>query len=207
MRSTDPLQVSTASGAAGTHLGPRALGVALELNQRHGLTKRKTCTVLGEWFGLRLSPGGLVQAAHPMAGKRADDFESLKGQARSAPFIHADETSWWVGGPKWWLWVFTHPDMTLYRIRASRGREVIYETLGTQYQRRSRQRLPCDLRRCLRAPAAPRRYRPQTLLRQPHRRGARTWEILASFAATLAQRQESFRDFIQNAARLKPNIT
>ncbi len=38
-------------------------------------------------------------------------------------------------------------------------------------------------------------------------RGARTWETLASLAATLAQRQESFRDFIQNAARLKPNIT
>ncbi len=46
VRSTHPLQVSLAEGAAGVQLGPRALGVAAQLNKQHGLTMRKTCAVL-----------------------------------------------------------------------------------------------------------------------------------------------------------------
>ena len=53
-----PLQVSAAQGAAGTHLGPRALAVAALLNKGLGLTMRKTCTVLHQLLGLSLTPGG-----------------------------------------------------------------------------------------------------------------------------------------------------
>jgi hypothetical protein len=60
VRSTHPLQVSLAEGAAGVQLGPRALGLAAELNKKHGLTMRKTRAVLKETFSLRLTPGGLV---------------------------------------------------------------------------------------------------------------------------------------------------
>ena len=133
VRSTHPLQVSIASGAAATHLGPNALGVALELTRRHGLTTRKACAVLKELFGLRLSPGGLIKASHRMAGKLQGRFDALCDRVQNSAVIHADETSWWVGGPKWWLWVFTNADRTLYRVRKSRGREVIYETLGSEY--------------------------------------------------------------------------
>lgn len=115
-------------------LGPNALGVALELNQRYGLSKRKTCAVLRELFGLRLTPGGLVQAAHRMAGRLSGRFRDLEDEARESAVLHADETSWWVGGPKWWLWVFTNPALTLYRVRRSRGRDVIRETIGADYQ-------------------------------------------------------------------------
>src|SRR6476660_8075001 len=44
--SSHPLQVSTAGGAAGTHLGPRALALAASLDKGLGLTMRKTCAVL-----------------------------------------------------------------------------------------------------------------------------------------------------------------
>jgi len=45
-----PLQVSTACGAAGTHLGPRALAVTASLKGL-GLTMRKTCAVLRDCWG------------------------------------------------------------------------------------------------------------------------------------------------------------
>jgi transposase len=69
VRSTHPLQVSLAEGAAGVQLGPRALGLAAQLNKQHGLTMRKTCAVLREAFGLRLSPGGLVAGAGAHGGQ------------------------------------------------------------------------------------------------------------------------------------------
>jgi hypothetical protein len=133
VHSTHPLKVSHADGAAAVQLGPRALGTALELMQVHNLTRRKTCAVLKDLFGLRLSPGGLTQAAHRVADKLAEAYEALLDNARAAAVQHVDETSWWVGGPQWWLWVFTNPSQTLYRVRPSRGRDVIYDTLGVQF--------------------------------------------------------------------------
>jgi hypothetical protein len=133
VRSTHPLQVSLAEGAAGVQLGPRALGVAAQLNKQHGLTMRKTCAVLRELFGLRLSPGGLTQALARVAGKLEPAYENLLARLRAGPCVHSDETSWWVGGPGYWLWVFAHQTMTVYRVAKGRGRNIVVETLGEHF--------------------------------------------------------------------------
>jgi len=131
--STHPLQTTTASGAAGVHLGPRALAVALSLNREMGLTMRKTCRVLAQLFGLKLTPGGLAQAAHRLAGRLDTPWRELREEARAAAVIHADETGWWLGGAGRQLWVFTHPGLTLYQVRDSRARAVIHDVLGTDF--------------------------------------------------------------------------
>lgn len=133
VRSSHPLQVSTATGAAGTHLGPNALGLAMELTHQHGLPRRQTCRVLERAFGLSISAGGLVQAAHRLAGKVKHAYDAIVAAVRQAPAVYADETSWWVGGPSWWLWVFTHPHGTLYCVRPSRGRDVVHDTIGEDF--------------------------------------------------------------------------
>jgi hypothetical protein len=134
VRSVHPLQVSTACGAAGTHLGRRALSLAAWLNKHLGLTMRKTCRVLHDLSGLHLTPGGLSQALERMAHKLSPTFESLIHDLRNQPAVWADETSWWVGGPGWWLWTFTTPEMTVYRVDRSRGRDVVFDILGTEFK-------------------------------------------------------------------------
>ena len=47
---------------------------------------------------------------------------------------HVDETGWKIGGRSAWLWVFADEHATLYRIRKSRGHEVVVEVLGEDYQ-------------------------------------------------------------------------
>jgi hypothetical protein len=133
VRSTHPLQTTTATGAAGVHLGPRALATALELNRGHGLTMRKTCRVLDGLFGLKLSPGGLTQIAHRLAGRLDGVWRELQAQARAAAVIHADETSWWLGGAPRQLWVFANDALTLYQVRDSRARAVIHDVLGADF--------------------------------------------------------------------------
>jgi transposase len=127
VRSTHPLQVSLAEGAAGVQLGPRALGVAAQLNKQHGLTVRKTCAVLRELFGLRLSPGGLSQALARVAQKLEPAYENLLARLRAGPCVHSDETSWWVGGPGYWLWVFANKGTK------GRGRAIVAAALGEQF--------------------------------------------------------------------------
>ena len=133
VRSTHPLQVSSAVGAAGVHLGPRALALALDLNKAKGLSLRKTQAVLSDHFGLRLSPGGLARAAQRVGRKLTPAYDALVSQVRSSQVVHADETSWWVGGPGWWLWVFTTPTTTLYVVDQHRGRAVVIEMLTSHY--------------------------------------------------------------------------
>ena len=131
--SSHPLQVSTATGAAGTHLGPRALAVAADLNKGLGLTMRKTCTVLRDVAGLKLSAGGLAQALARIAGRLKSEDDALLKALKAEPVLHADETSWWVGHPGFSLWVLTNQAGTCYRVVPSRSRAQA-EALLADYQ-------------------------------------------------------------------------
>lgn len=131
--STHPLKTSRGRGAAKVQLGPRALALGAWLNKALGLTMRKTCAVLAGLGGLRLTAGGLAQAVARIAGKVQDDYQRLIADIRGSPAVHADETSWWVGGPGHWLWVFTNPAATVYHVDESRGGDVVRQMLGDDY--------------------------------------------------------------------------
>jgi transposase len=133
VRSEHPLQMSLAIGAAGVHLGPRALALAADLNKAKGLSMRKTCAVLRDCFALQLSPGGLSQALDRLAAKVKPQYDAIAIALRQAPALHSDETSWWVAGPGWWLWVFTTLQLTFYVIAQSRGRDLLNDILGKDF--------------------------------------------------------------------------
>lgn len=133
VQTAHPLQSSQGRGAAKVQLGPRALALAALLNKVQGLTMRKSCQVLRNLCGLRITPGGLSQALCRVADRVQGQYEGLIQQLRAAAAVHADETSWWVGGPSWWLWVFTTPEVTVYRVEESRGSDVVQEILGDDF--------------------------------------------------------------------------
>jgi transposase len=132
--STHPLQTSTATGAAAVQLGPNARAWALALNKQYGLTLRKTCRILAGLVGLTLSPGGLAQAAQRAAVRLQDRFDQLVDEVRSAAAVFVDETSWYVGAPGHWLWTFTTVDATVYHVDQSRGRQVVLDMLGCDFE-------------------------------------------------------------------------
>jgi transposase len=134
VRSTHPRQVSLASGAAGVQVGPRAAALATDLNKRLGIPAAKTCAVLNEHFSLKLTPGGLVHLQARLARRLTPTYDELAVLIRKSPVVHADETSWWVGGPGHWLWVFTNPKLTFYLVDPSRGRDVVVNVLGNAYE-------------------------------------------------------------------------
>jgi transposase len=133
VRSSHPRQVSTATGAAGTHLGARALAVACALKHQAGLSMAKTAGVLHELCGLEISAGGLAQAFQRVAARLAPDYEQLRGDLLQSQCIHTDETSWWVGGPKASLWVFCNAQSTFYRVVESRDRSTFYEVVPADW--------------------------------------------------------------------------
>jgi hypothetical protein len=141
VETTHPLKTTTATGAAGTSLGPRAQATALLLRERHGLTMRRATEVLQDAFGLALSPGGLAQMVQRCASRLEAEEERLLEAARASDVQHADETSWWVAHPGeasekplWWLWVFADEEQTVYRVEPRRDRAVVRRVLGAEYE-------------------------------------------------------------------------
>ena len=133
VRSTHPLQVSRANGAASVHLGPRALALACDLNKAKGLSMRNTVSVLRDHFGLNLSPGGLALLVQRVGRKIQPEYEHMAVELRQSAVVHCDETSWWVGGPGWWLWVFTTKTMTVYVVIQSRAAAVVSSLIGENF--------------------------------------------------------------------------
>lgn len=133
VHSTHPLQTSRGQGAAGVQLGPRAQALSVLLNKHHGLPLGRVCRVLKQGFGLSLTSGGLSQLVQRVAQKARTQYEELIDEVRRSDVVYADETSWYVGGPGHWLWVFTTPCSTVYRIASSRGHPVAARVLGSDF--------------------------------------------------------------------------
>jgi hypothetical protein len=149
------MQSSLAVGAAGTHLGPRALALAALLNKQFCLPMRKTCRLLRELLGLPLTAGGLSQAMVRVAKRVSGDWSQLLEEVRRAPAVYADETGWWLDSQTAWLWTFCTERATVFVVDPRRSRDVVTETLGESYQGvvvsdclAAYERLDCRMQKC-----------------------------------------------------------
>jgi hypothetical protein len=133
VRSRHPEQTSTATGAAGSGLGPRAVALAADLKHRLGVSFRKVADFLQHHAGIRVTPGALAQACQRLARRAEPVYTGLKAAIRASPAVHADETGWRIGTASAWLWDFVTPQTTLYVIRRSRGHAVVEEVLGETF--------------------------------------------------------------------------
>jgi transposase-like protein len=120
-------------GAAAVQYGPRLLGFAAELKHRIGASYRKCSSVLLTLTGLVVASAALVRSGHRLRRLTQPSYDRLVAAARHSAVQHVDETGWKIGGRSAWLWVFADQHATLYRIRPSRGHEVVIEVLGEDY--------------------------------------------------------------------------
>jgi hypothetical protein len=133
VQSTHPMQVSSAIGAAGTQLGPQALSVAGVLRHELHMTVRKSCQALESLFGLSISPGGLCQALDRVAERVRPQYEKLKGGLSGVRALYADETGWYLENHRAMLWVFCHPEATVYQVVEHRDRATFHRTVPTDF--------------------------------------------------------------------------
>lgn len=133
VKSTHSTQLSQAGGAAKVQIGEQALALALELKHRLGMPYRKIVDLFAHQFGLRLTPGALVQAGRRAVRRLEPTHRSLLEALRGSSVCHADETGWKIGGRNAWLWVFTNAEHTAYVVSPGRGQEIVRDVLGDDY--------------------------------------------------------------------------
>lgn len=137
VRSRHADQTSTANGAAGVQIGPRAWSLAVDLKHRIGAPYRKVVEVFALAIGLCFTAGALVRAEKRIAARCEPTYQALVHVVRKAAVVHSDETGWYItsAAKKAWLWVFaaSRPRITIFAIRLSRGVDVVEEILGADF--------------------------------------------------------------------------
>jgi transposase len=128
-----PYQTSDALGAAASQLGPRAVATITQLNQELGLSPQKTAKTLERLGGIKLTPGGVVQAVARQARSLEATYDALVEGVRASRAVAPDETGWRVEGRKAWLWTYVGDGVTVYQIAVGRGYDEASVILGENY--------------------------------------------------------------------------
>ncbi len=128
-----PGQTSDALGAAGVTLGPVALALAAWLHTGLGVPMAKVAQILQRLCGLQVTPGGLSQALHRVAGDADATYQTLLAALRASGSVAADETGWRVDAERGWLWVFVGDTVTVFDIAQGRGFEQAAAVLGADF--------------------------------------------------------------------------
>lgn len=110
--------------------GPRLTAVVAVLSGAYRLSKRNVEQILSDLYGVQIALGSVVNLEHVVSKALADCVKELRERVRRAEVVHADETSWKIGGRKAWLWVAATAFAAVFLIRKSRAGKVAKELLG-----------------------------------------------------------------------------
>lgn len=83
---------------------------------------------------LHLSQGEIVEILHTVSGLAKPAYEGLTGQIRGSPVVHGDETGWRQNGQNGFLWSFSTPKVKYLVYRKSRGKQVVREVIGDEFE-------------------------------------------------------------------------
>ncbi len=111
--------------------GPRLRAILSVLAGGYRLGKRPIRRLAFDLLGLTISVGMICRLERQSADELEAPVEELRRYVREAAVAHIDETSWWQGREKMWLWTAVTRLVTVFVIAPSRGADVAREILGT----------------------------------------------------------------------------
>jgi transposase len=115
------------------YLGPNVLILIIRMKYHQGLSYEKIEKFLEGFCGLKVTQSGMAQALQRISRWLKVEEDIVLAAIRASPYNHIDETGWKIAGRGHWLWDFVNQCVALYRIRQSRGRKVLVEILGENY--------------------------------------------------------------------------
>ncbi len=119
--------------AGGGSFGPRLQAVAALLVGRYRLSRREAVACLAELGEVELSVGALAHLEQVTSTALAPVVAEVATAVRRAPVANLDETGWWQGKTRSWLWTVVTEELTLFRLDPHRSRAVAQALLGPDW--------------------------------------------------------------------------
>jgi transposase len=121
------------TAGAGAGFGPRIEAHIAMLAGVFRLSRDQVRRTVVEVFGVPASTGSIDNAIMRMSAIMADPWAELRAAIRKADVVHADETTWRLGGAQQWLWVGASALLACYRIDPSRSQRAAQALLGENF--------------------------------------------------------------------------
>ncbi len=98
------------------------------------LPYRKIQESLEIQYGLKISPASILDFTRRVSDKLEEQYSQILNRVRLSDYVYVDETSIKVNGCNYWIWTFVTATENLSVVRKSRGKNVVKEVLGKDYQ-------------------------------------------------------------------------
>ena len=109
--------------------GPRTQALCALLAGGHRLGKRAIGQLMGDLFGLPISPAAVCDLQAKTAAALGPIHAQALAATRTRP-AHVDETGWKQGRATAWLWAAVTAGVTAFLIRPTRGRAAFDDLMG-----------------------------------------------------------------------------
>jgi transposase len=119
--------------ASGGAFGPRLQAVATLLVGRYRLSRREAVACLAEVGEVELSVGALARLEEATSTALAPVVDEVATAVRQAAVANLDETGWWQGKARSWLWTVVTDTLTLFRLDPHRSKAVAQALLGPDW--------------------------------------------------------------------------
>src|SRR6478736_1126081 len=119
------------AGVPAGAFGPRLRAILGVLAGAYRLGKRPIQQLALDLLGLSISTGLIARLERQGAAELETPVKELREHVRAAASAHIDETSWWQGRVRVWLWVAVTAMATVFTIAPTRGAAVAQAILGT----------------------------------------------------------------------------
>ena len=108
--------------------GPRTQAACAVLTGAYRIGKRGVARVMGDLFGLPISPAAVCDLQHRTATALEPVTAEVQAHVVGKP-ANVDETGWREGRKRAWLWAAVTAGVTAFVIRRSRARKVLGELI------------------------------------------------------------------------------
>jgi transposase len=115
------------------HFGNHFLLYIAYLRYVLNLPENKIVTPLNDTYDAHVSIGTVVDYLKKAAELFGDEYERIKKEMRESVICNYDDTGQRVDGENRWLWTFLSKEATLFLTRKNRGKKVVVEILGEDY--------------------------------------------------------------------------
>lgn len=126
LRTTAALPPGVPTGA----FGPRLAATVAVCTGVYHLSKRTTEGLLADLFGVELALGTVTACEQTVSVVLAAPVAEAHVSVQEQAVAHADETGWWEGRQRAWLWVAATALVTVFLIHPRRGRVAAQALLG-----------------------------------------------------------------------------
>lgn len=114
-------------------MGPALQSFLVELKHNFAGSYDKISGFLESITDISFSPAAINDCVERVASHLEPSYKDFEGRLSKTEYSHSDETSWFVNGEVWWLWLFTTVNFVFLAIENSRARKVLTNFFGEFY--------------------------------------------------------------------------